>query len=72
MIPYAAQFVNKYFSLFLCLLASRSDAVRFSELFGAVFSVLFQILVLFKHINYFSAIGKEKCDLSFFDMLLNF
>lgn len=72
MIPYAALFVNKYFSLFLRLLASGSDAVRYSELFGVVFSALFYVSVLFSHYNYFSAIGKEKCDLSFFDMLLNF
>lgn len=44
----------------------------FSELFGVVFSALFQILVLFRNYNYFSARGKENGDLSFFDMLLNF
>lgn len=72
MIPYAAPFVNRYFSLFLCPLASGSDAVRFSELFGVVFSALFTLSVLFPNLNYFSASGKEKGDLLFFDMLLNF
>lgn len=72
MIPYAAQFVNMYFSLFLRLLASGSDAVRFSELFGVVFSALFQYSVLFHNYNYFSARGKENGDLSFFDMPMNF
>lgn len=60
------------FRFFLHPLLFRSDAVRFSELFGVVFSALFHISALFHNYNYFSTIGKEKCDLSFFDMLLNF
>jgi hypothetical protein len=72
MIPYAAQFVNQYFSLFLASFDFRIHSALFSELFGVVFSALFQISALFPHYNYFSVSGKEKGSLSFFDMLLNF
>lgn len=72
MIPYAAPFVNNEFSLFCYPLIPAPDFVHFSELFGVVYSALFQFSVLFPHYNYFSVIGKEKCDLSFFDMPLNF
>lgn len=72
MIPYAAQFVNKYFSLFPTSFAFRIRFSPLSELFGVVFSALFKISVLFPNYKYFSASGREKGDLSFFDMLLNF
>ena len=72
MIPYAAQFVNMYFSLFLHPFIPISDSFNFSELFGVVFSALFYVSVIFHNYNYFSVSGKEKGGLSFFDMLLYF
>lgn len=63
---------QQVFSLFLASVGFRIHSALFSELFGVVFSALFQILVLFPNYNYFSASGKEKGGLSFFDMLIHF